>query len=196
MREKGSYTVEAAIVMSAILMILFAIISAFLLLYQNVVMTYVATQAAQQGAVMWTDTSVQMAGTRQGVDKQNVYYRLGELVGGSKTKTQKIETWAKEKLATMIPNTLVGSGNEEVTVTFENNLFQRFVTVEIKKAVDIPFAGIMQFFSQDLDMSIRVRSAVSEPAEYIRTLDLGYLVALDLWDIIQDKLGPILSVFQ
>lgn len=199
MREKGSYTVEAAIVMSAIIMIVFAIISAFLLLYQNVVITYVAQQAAQQGAALWTDMSVQMDGTRQGQDKQNVYYRLGELGGGgSKTeeKKQRVKTWAEERLKELIPQSLVGSGAEQVNVSFENTIFQRFVTVEIRKAVDIPIAGIAQYFGDDLDVSVKARAAVSEPAEYIRTLDLGILVAQDLWAQIKDKLGPISSWFQ
>ena len=199
MREKGSYTVEAAIVMSAIIMIVFAIISSFLLLYQNVVITYIAQQAAQQGAAMWTDTSVQMDGTRSGVDDQRVYYRLGELSGaGSNMEAKKstIKAWAEQKLKEMIPQSMVGSGSEHVSVEFENTIFQRFVTVEITKDVDIPIAGITQYLGDDLDITVRVRAAVSEPAEYIRTLDLGILVAQDLWDVIKDKLGPIMDWFQ
>ena len=79
---------------------------------------------------------------------------------------------------------------------FENSIFQRFVTVEITKDVDIPIAGITQYLGDDLDITVRVRAAVSEPAEYIRTLDLGILVAQDLWDVIKDKLGPIMDWFQ
>jgi hypothetical protein len=199
MKEKGSYTIEAAIVMSAILFIIFAIISAFLLLYQNVVMTYVASQAAEQGAVMWTDTSVQMDGSREGEDTQGYYYRIAELngeSGGAAAKKEEIRAWAAERMSEMIPNSMVGSGAEEINVSFENTFFQRFVVVEIKKQVNIPIAGIMQYFSDDLNMSVKVRAAVSEPAEYIRTLDLAYLTALDLWDQIKGKLEPILKQFK
>lgn len=199
MKEKGAYTVEAAIVMSAILFIIFAIISAFLLLYQNVVMTYVAQQAAQQGAVLWTDTSIQMDGTRVGADNQNIYYRIGEIGGGgaqTNGKKAKIEEWAKKRMAQMIPNSIVGNGEEKICVKFENTIFQRFVVVEIQKKVDIPIAGIMQYFNKDLNMSVKVRAAVSEPAEYIRTVDLGYLISSEIWGMIQGKLGDIMEKFK
>ncbi len=99
-------------------------------------------------------------------------------------------------MAEMIPESLVGSGAEKVKVTFEKNVFQRFVVVEIHKEVDIPIAGIARFFGDDLDMSIKIKSAVSEPAEYIRTLDLGYLIVQDMWIIVEDKLGPIMEKFK
>lgn len=199
MREKGSYTIEAAIVMGTIIMIVFAIIAAFLLLYQNVVITYIAQQAAQQGAAMWSDMSIQMDGRREGVDDQGRYYRLDELSDtGDRTeeKKNKIKSWAEQKLKEMIPQSMVGNGAEQVTVEFENTFFQRFVTVEIKKDVDIPIAGIAQYFGNDLDISVRVRAAVSEPAEYIRTLDLGVLLAQDVWDLIKDKIEPIMAWFK
>lgn len=196
MREKGSFTVEATIVMSAIIMIIFAIISAFLLLYQNVVITYVAQQAAQQGAIMWADTSVQLDGTRQGRDEQGYYYRLGEFGGGSAAKKAKIAQWARDKLAEMMPQSAIGSGAEQVNVHFRNTFFQRFVEVEIRKEIDIPIADVMQYFGDDLDISVKVRAAVSEPAEYIRTIDLGYIVALDLWDMVAGKWSTIKSWFK
>ena len=197
MREKASTTIEAAIVMSTLLFIIFAIISAFLLLYQNAVMEYVATQAAQQGAVYWTDTSVQMDGSRSGKDDSNgLYYRIGEMSGGNSAKCAHIKKWAEDKMKSMIPRSIVGSGAEQVNVTFKSGLMQRYVIVEIKKEVNIPFASIMQYFNDDLNMRVKVQASVSEPAEYIRTLDFAYVTLSDAWKAISGKLGKITSFFK
>ncbi len=197
MRDKASTTIEAAIVMSTLLFIIFAIISAFLLLYQNAVMEYVATQAAQQGAVYWTDTSVQMDGSRSGKDDSNgLYYRIGEMAGGNSAKCAYIKKWAEDKMKSMIPRSIVGSGAEQVNVTFKSGLMQRYVIVEIKKEVNIPFASIMQYFNDDLNMRVKVQASVSEPAEYIRTLDFAYVTLSDAWKSISSKLGKITSFFK
>lgn len=198
MREKASTTIEAAIVMSTLLFIIFAIISAFLLLYQNAVMEYVATQAAQQGAVYWTDTSVQMDGSRSGKDKDSngLYYRIGEMSGGNSGKCAHIKKWAEDKMKSMIPRSIVGNGAEQVNVTFKSGLMQRYVIVEIKKEVNIPFASIMQYFNDDLNMRVKVQASVSEPAEYIRTLDFAYVTLSDAWKAISGKLGKVTSFFK
>lgn len=196
MREKASATIEAAIVMSTLLFIIFAIISAFLLLYQNAVMEYVATQAAQQGAVYWTDTSVQMDGSRSGKDSNGLYYRIGEMAGGNAAKCDHIKKWAEERMKSMIPRSIVGSGAEQVSVTFKSGLMQRYITVEIKKEVNIPFAGIMQYFSDDLDMKVKVQASISEPAEYIRTMDFAGETLSKAWKAISGKLGTVTSFFK
>lgn len=198
MREKASYTIEAAIVMSTLLFIIFAIISAFLLLYQNAVMEYVASQAAQQGAVYWADTSVKMDGSREGTDSNGLYYRIAEAAGGggSQEKCAYIKQWTEDKMKAMIPRSIVGSGAEQVNVEFKSGLMNRLVIVEIKKEVNIPIAGIMQYFGEDLDMSVRVQASVSEPAEYIRTLDFAMNTLGELWGAISGKLGKITSFFK
>lgn len=192
-REKGSFTVEATIVMTTILFILFAIVSSFLLLYQNAVLYYVASQAAQQGAVMWTDTSLDLDGVAHGANSQGVYYRIGELFSANQEKTEKIQQWAQAQLRKRMPGTLVGSGAERVNVTFQNTFFQRFVTVEITKEIDIPFAQIAQYFSDDLDLHISVTAAVSEPAEYIRNIDYGIALSQEVWALVSDKFSGILK---
>lgn len=198
MREKASTTIEAAIIMSTMLFIIFAIISAFLLLYQNAVMEYVANQAAQQGAIYWTDTSVNMDGTHSGKDSNGIYYRIGEMAGGgnSAAKCAHIKEWTENKMKSMIPRSIVGNGAEEVNVTFKSGLMHRYVIVEIKKEVNIPFAGIMQYFNDDLNMRVCIQASVSEPAEYIRNLDFATVIIKDMWKSISGKLGKVTSFFK
>lgn len=192
-KKRGSYTVEAVIVMSTIIFIIFAIVSAFLLLYQNAVMYYVATQAAQEGAVMWTDTSHDLDGNGGGGDSQGLYYRIGELFGGGEVsgKTGKIKAWAEQSLREMTPNTLIGSGKETVEVTFQNYFVQRYIEVSITKEIDIPFKDIAKYFGQDLDMHVKVRASVSEPAEYIRNIDYGIELSKSIWKMVSGKISGL-----
>lgn len=194
-KRQGSYTLEAVIVMSTIIFIIFAVISAFLLIYQNAVMYYVATQAAQEGAVMWADTSHDLTGKVSGEDDQGLYYRVGELFGGGgqQEKIEDIRAWAEGKLAEMTPDTLIGSGAAEVTVEFHNYLVLRSVEVTVTKEVDIPFQEIAQYFGKDLDIRVTARASVAEPAEFIRNVDYGLELAKEVWGMISDKLDGILK---
>lgn len=179
--RKGAYTLEAVIVMSTVIFILFAIVSAFLLIYRNAVLYYVATQAAQEGAVMWSDNAHDLEGNVSGEDDQGLYYRIGELFGGGEEKTGEIRAWAENKLKELTPNTLVGSGAAKVEVNFHNYLVQQVVEVRITKEVDIPFREIAQYFDADLDMEVTARAAVTQPAEYIRNIDYGIELAKTVW---------------
>lgn len=192
-KRPGSYTLEAVIVMTSVIFVIFAIISAFLLLYQNAVMYAVATQAAQEGAIMWTDNAHTMEGGYSGEDTQGHYYRLGELFSGNKSKCKIIQSWAEKKLGEMTPNTLIGSGKETVNVTFQNYVVRRVIEVEITKEIDIPFKEIAQYFGQDLDMRVVVRASCSESAEYIRNIDYGLELAGDIWDSISGIFGSLLK---
>lgn len=192
-KQRGSYTLEAVIVMSTIIFIIFAIISAFLLLYQNAVMYYVATQAAQEGAVMWTDNAHDLEGHVTGTDDQGLYYRIGELFGGNDGKVEKIQSWAEQKLKEMTPDTLIGSGAETVEVEFHNYVVRREVEVRITKEVDIPFKEIAQYFDQDLDLHVTAKAATAEPAEYIRNIDYGVELAKDAYKMIKGSLDGLLK---
>ena len=191
--QKAAYTLEAVIVMSTIILIIFAILSAFLLIYQNAVMYYVATQAAQEGAVMWTDSAHGMDGTVSGTDSQGLYYRIGELAGGNSQKEERIRSWAEERLAAMTPDTLVGSGAASVEAAFHNYVVRRVVEVRITKEVDIPFREIAQYFGADLDMTVTARASTAEPAEFIRNVDYAIELTTELWGMVKGKLDGLLK---
>ncbi len=179
--------------MSTIIFIIFAIVSAFLLLYQNAVMFYVATQAAQEGAVMWTDNSHNLDGGGGGSDSQGLYWRIGELFGGNDEKVGTIRGWAEQKLKELTPNTLIGSGAEKVEVKFHNYFVRREVEVTITKEIDIPFKQIAQFFSDDLDIHVTAKAGTAEPAEYIRNIDYGVELAKGLWKQVSGLVDGLLN---
>lgn len=190
-KQRGSYTVEAVIVMSTIIFIIFAIISAFLLLYQNAVIYYVASAAAQEGAVMWTSEARNL----DGKGNRNVYYRVGELGSGGRVEEKKadVKKWAEEALVSLTPNTLIGSGAETVEVEFHNYVARQELEVRITKEIDIPFKEIAQYFSEDLDLHVSVKASLAEPAELIRNVDYGIELSRELWSVVKDKVGTLLN---
>lgn len=209
-KQRASFTVEATIVMSTIIFAMFAILSAFLLVYQNAVMYYVASRAAQEGAVMWSDPSHTLDGSEYKGEKQGYYYRLGELFAGETSvsvrsgdkkksasgvqgKEYEIAFWALKQLSKLSPGTIVGNGRETVTVTLHNYIFLKEVEVSIVKEVNIPFREIAKYFPSNLDMKVTVQASVYGPTEYIRNVDYSIELAHELWGKVKDKLEPLLK---
>jgi len=190
-KQRGSYTVEAVIVMSTIIIIIFAIISAFLLLYQNAVMYYVASAAAQEGAMMWTSEGQNLDGS----GNRNVYYRISELWGGGQAESKRasVQKWAEEELKSLTPETMIGSGAEKVEVEYHNYVVRQELEVRITKEIDIPFKEIAQYFSEDLDLHVTVRASMSDPPEFIRNIDYGVELSRELWTLVKGQVDKLLK---
>lgn len=172
--NKGAFTLEAAIVMTAVLMILFAVMYAFMLLYQNAVLNYAATYAAQQGAEFWNDSGKDLNTGVGHANDDGLYFRIRELNPSDQlvaAKKGKIEEAARDKLTKGI----LSPRNTTVVVEFEDNLLQRTVTVDIAQQIPFPFMGIARYFGNGggLVLKARAKSTVAEPAEYIRNIDLA-----------------------
>lgn len=185
---KGSFTLEAVIVVSSIIMILFAILYSFMIMYQYVIVTYAASYAAQQGASTWVNSALDI-NTGEGKYNSEVYYRIAEFAGGSlvQEKKNKIENCVKEKLSMGI----LSPKNSTVKVDFKNYVFQRQVHVEVKQDIPIPFSGIVKFFNGGNTFCIETKAVavVSEPAEYIRNCDYVTELVTGLADWVGKKLG-------
>lgn len=184
---KGSFTLEAVVVMSSIIMILFAILYAFMIMYQNVIVTYAASYAAQQGAITWVNSGLNIDdGT--GNYNSEIYYRIAEVVGDGKVseKKTKIENCVREKLKAGI----LSSDDSTVNVELKNYIFQRQIHVEVKQNIPIPFSGIVKFFNDGQGFVISTKSiaVVPEPTEYIRNCDYAIETATVLIDYLNEKL--------
>lgn len=187
-KYNASFTLEAAVVMSSIIMILFAVLYAFMIMYQNVIVTYAASYAAQQGAVTWVNSGLNINdGT--GDYNSELYYRIAEFANTNKVKAkkQKIEECVKEKLK----GGILSADNCEIKVDFKNYVFQRQIHVEIKQEIPIPFSGIVKYFNngQGFAISTKAVAAVPEPTEYIRNVDYAVETATTLIKFIDKKLG-------
>lgn len=186
--SKGSYTVEATIVISAMLIALCAVMYAFMIMYQNVVVIYAASYGAQQGARSWVNTGISMDGTSRNYTS-GLYSHIAELGGGGETsaKKTKIENAVKDKMKMSVFST----NTAKIKVDFENNILQRKVVVDINQKIPIPFSGIVKFFNNGKEFAIKAKmeATVAEPTEYIRNVDyaLEWIQSAGKW--LKETLG-------
>lgn len=176
-RVKGSFTLEAAIVISSILIILCAVFYAFMLLYQNAVISYSASYAASEGAKSWVKN-------RDG----DRYWRLKEFrTITSGTEIGEIKSIAEDCLKKGV---IAGEGNN-VNVAFENSFGMRKIIVEVSQDLNVPFQGIAKYFNngEKLQLKAKASANIAEPTEYIRNIDYGVEWVSTISDWIGEKLG-------
>ena len=180
-KVKGAFTLEATIVISSILIILCAVFYAFMLLYQNAVISYSASYAASEGAKSWVEN-------REG----DRYWRLkefGTITSGS--KINEVKAIAENCLKKGV---IAGAGNN-VNVVFENSFGMRKITVEISQDLNVPFAGIAKYFNDGETLKLKAKASanVAEPTEYIRNIDYGveWVSTISSW--IGEKIGDKLE---
>lgn len=192
--NKGSFTVEAAIIMSTILMVLFAVMFAFMLLYQNIVLLYSANYAATQGSLIWVSNSTDIETGQATYEKKGIreyYYRIFDRseqltrtinVSEEQKEYQKPDSRKDIKLHMIMDAVEKGVRKNayfeepiEVLVELDSNLFSKTITVELTQKVNIPFLGLVKYLGGNEEFALKARSSsnVSEPAEYIRNIDLG-----------------------
>lgn len=185
-KMKGSYTIEAVVVMSTVLIALFAVLYAFMLLYQNVVIIYAASYGAQQGARSWINTGISMDGYSYEYDT-TLYSDVAELFDGGQTdeKKKRVEDCVREKLK----KSVINSKSAEIKVDFDKNIFKRKVTVEINQKVPIPFSGIAKYFNKGKPVSLnaKMEAIVPAPEDFIRNIDYAYAWVTAFKDWIEDK---------
>ena len=185
-RFRGSYTIEATIVFSAMLIALCAVMFAFMIMYQHVILIYAASYGAQQGARAWVNTGISMDGTTRGYNSE-LYSGIAELWGGglTQTKKDKIKAAVDGKLKLSIFSTK----NIDVDIQYNVNILplKRDVTVDIKQEIPIPFSGIVKFFNNGNPFAIKakMKATVVEPTEYIRNMDY----AIEWVKVLGEKLG-------
>lgn len=169
-QSKGSYTVEATIVLSTVLIALCAVMYAFMIMYQNVVIMYAASYGAQQGARSWVNTGVSVDGKAWNHNSE-LYSGIAELAGGGNTgaKKDRIKSAVNDKMKLSIFSTRTAT----VNVDFKNNILQRKVVVEIKQKIPIPFSGIVKYINNGnaFEIHAKMEAAVAEPTEFIRNVD-------------------------
>ena len=175
---KGSFTLEATIVISSLIMVLFAVIYAFLLIYQNVVIANAASYAAQRGSQIWVED-------RSDSDRYWRTKEFGIITSGTQVNT--IKELANNRLKTGA----MSISSNDIKVEFSNSWGMRKISVEIKKKIDIPFGGIVEYFNGGMPLELKAKSTanVAEPTEYIRNIDYAREWMCTLGEWIKEKAG-------
>lgn len=175
---RGSFTVEASLVISTLLLLLSAVILSMLLLYQQVTLAWIAKSAAQEAADIWTDSRQTMAtGAWDRKERMDsLYFRIWEdALLGSRVVTYAANHAGQLELVPSVGQEALDPGRlvdkklmklvRQVTqqpaavllrpagtrlqIEYRNRLVQRKITVILQHKVKVPFADLSRFFGKD-----------------------------------------------
>lgn len=198
--RQGSYTVEACIVVSAVLFTLFALIFSLLFLCQKAMLTSAAGRCAQKGAEIWSSDSFNTytsGGLSDGY-RTSLYYRLTTLNASdsrtidisrdfsdeiqscikdynTSTGTKKKMAWIKYQAYAGLDKCVLKPERTSISIRYKNYFIKSRLEVTITQEVKIPFGFIKALIDgkDTLTLNATGTANVTEPAEYIRNVDLA-----------------------
>jgi hypothetical protein len=154
--NRGSFTVEAAIIFSIAFLIFILLIYTSIIMYQYAFAQSIADEAAGKGSIYWPSD----------VNK-NIYWRLYD--GNSREKCILITKYIQDKLAKSILKT-----ESEVKVYTQNMLLQKNLKIEIYQSFPLPLGNLFSIFGMKPKLVIRAQSIspINDNPEFIRNMDM------------------------
>ncbi|WP_433751735.1 TadE/TadG family type IV pilus assembly protein [Paenibacillus amylolyticus] len=181
-KEEGSFTVEASLIFPVVLFILVLLLFFTMYMYQKTFLNQHAYAASERAAYSWDNSHKQtMTGEFVAGEHDNLYWRLtddrmlGALFGWAGADNQvsipvpagEGGSLSEQKLAQAVqhmPSAMKG------TVEYQNSLIQRKVTTKLEQVISLPLPSFL--FDSGNRVLTQGSSAVVEPVEFIRTVDL------------------------
>lgn len=181
---RGSMTIEATLIVSALLTVLAVLIFAFLLMYNQVLLSRTASLAAQEAARLW-------------VEDNGLYYRLFEddiVSGDQEIVFHSSETGEREssdfqsssfyqrKFARIkqvvdkgLQKTLGRPAATIIRINYDNSILTRRIQVVITQEMPIPLGRLKGFFSgkDTLALTGTGSAAINDPVSFVRNVDLA-----------------------
>ncbi|ASA19553.1 TadE/TadG family type IV pilus assembly protein [Paenibacillus donghaensis] len=181
--DRGSFTVEASLLLPMILCITMLLLFFCLYSYQKSMLLQVASATAERAVYNWDNSNKEKHGYYAPGEYDPLYWRIGNdgllsalFGGGAEGGGVKIElpgdAGANQELAArklgkasaMVPDNMPGE------MKYEYNLSGRKVQVSLSRLLHLPVLdGLL---ADGASPAVRVRSVVAEPVEFIRTVDL------------------------
>ncbi len=181
--DRGSFTIEASLLLPIIMCITMLLLFFCLYSYQQSMLLQVASAAAERAAYDWDNSHKEVEGTFAAGEYDSLYWRIGEdgllssLFGGNtESGGQKLELPAKtqgtnvlpllklEHASSMVPDNMLGEMNYTYSLT------GRRVSAELKRMLDLPVLD--DVLADEAKPVVKAQSVVTEPVEFIRTVDL------------------------
>lgn len=186
--QKGAYTIETAIVFTVAFSIIMFLISMTFIMYEQVRLNSIAQDAAERGAIIYSVKSKEMFTGRMDANDQyggqTPYWRIMDIGGNTEERTKKIKAYTKLKINSKKIR-VDGSSDADysdnaVDVGVKNYFIYKRIYVKINVEYKVPFGGLLNIFAVGQDQKFSpykitayAEANVSEPAEFIRTMDLG-----------------------
>lgn len=178
--QKGSTTVEAALLTPVIILSIVALVYMGLILCERCSMQAAADYASEAGSAAWKHTSAEEGtGKVYAADLGNeaLYWRIRDTNHDIKNK-KSVAAAYYYKYSQMA----VKSGSRETESDVSDCIVYKKLGVELEQQFHIPVPGFMSIFGLDSDLGLKVRSesTINEPAELIRNIDFAADVEKEL----------------
>lgn len=181
--DRGSFTIEASLLLPIIMFITMLLLFFCLYSYQQSMLMQVASAATERAAYDWDNSHKEMEGSFAAGEYDSLYWRIGEdgllssLFGGdTDSGGQKLELPVEtqgtsvlpilklEHASGMVPDNMPGEMNYTYSLT------GRTVSAELKRMLDLPLLD--DVLADEAKPVVKAQSVVTEPVEFIRTVDL------------------------
>ncbi|MDR9856125.1 pilus assembly protein [Paenibacillus sp. VCA1] len=183
--SEGSFTVEASLVLPIVLFVTMILVFFCLYVYQQSFLHQTASAVAERAAYSWDNSHKQAATGRVAKgEHDSLYWRLsddgmlGTLFGwsGLTEKTDIVKLPGKtggsgalpivktNRSGSMVPPEMTGE------ISYKNTVLQRAVRVDLARMLTLPPLDVL--LEEGSDAKTYAKSAVAEPVEFIRTVDL------------------------
>lgn len=181
--ERGSFTIEASLLLPMVMFITMLLLFFCLYSYQQSMLLQVASASTERAAYNWGNSHKEVSGSFESGEFDSLYWRIGEdallssLFGGDEgsgsvvidlpSVASDIKGLSVTKLtnaSSMIPGNMLG----EMGYTY--SLKGRKVSAKLKRILDLPVLD--EVLSDKANPIVKAQSIVTEPVEFIRTVDL------------------------
>lgn len=173
-KEKAAYSIETAIVMTVTFTVLIFLIFMTYVMYEQVRLNAIAQDAAERGAIIYAVQNKEMITGRMNSDvfsDQNPYWRIVDVDSSARKDRITEYVWLKLNAYKLDKEQYP---KDKIKVEIKNYFIYKRVCVGIDVDYKVPFGGILSFFIKNpYPVHAYAEANVSEPAEFIRTIDLG-----------------------
>ncbi|MCR4441959.1 MAG: hypothetical protein QHH10_07240 [Peptococcaceae bacterium] len=175
MKEEGSFTVEAALVFTVLVLAFAFLTAALLILYQQVLLNRTAAAAAEAAAALWPEGEGLYEGLFPVLDEASLEAPAEENADPAE-KTGRL--FIEQSIQSVVYQRLAGGVIKPVKTTavlnIKNGLLTRNVLVVITQEINVPGGKILSFFGgrKTLPLSGKGTASIIKPAQYIRNVDL------------------------
>ncbi|MCX7921387.1 MAG: pilus assembly protein [Clostridia bacterium] len=197
--HRGSLTVEAALIVPVMLLCVVAVIYICILLYQQVYVQSLASDAAERGAAVWTNPSKDMFMEqikKEQMKQTSLYWRLFESDSKKEEKRKRIKEYVNYQIQKYSilgrnnsdnKNNQLNFDNVKVECKTEDWIVYKKLVVSIDHKYPMPFGKMLSNFGIDANYTVtgKAEVVINEPTEFIRNTDF----LLDTVQEIDNKTG-------
>jgi len=183
-KDEGSFTIEASLLLPIIMFITMLLLFFCLYSYQKSMLLQVGSLTTERGAYNWDNSYKGKTGSFTAGQSDSLYWRIGEdnMLGslfGTGTESGNIAVQLPDENEGMTGDLpVVKLGHSAVSVPenlpgaikYTFGLSGRKVSIKLRHLLDLP--GLQNVLSDGGTPEVEVQSLITEPVEFIRTVDL------------------------